>query len=131
MSTAFPGLSHTDANTAWLGFAGLEVLYIMQIPSYKANQGMGTYLVGKEGNAALIKSGVLQGWTYRKLAVQTVFNYFVAIQGPGVSAGTQAGVPIGPGPSLSAPIATISRRVPCRPRLTPADIHLALTVRVR
>jgi len=36
---------------------------------------MGTYLVGKEGNAALIKSSVLRGWTYRKFAVQTVVNY--------------------------------------------------------
>ena len=51
MSTAFPGLSHTDANTAWLGFVGLEVLYVMQIPFYKANQGMGAYVIGKEGNA--------------------------------------------------------------------------------
>ena len=91
MSTAFQGLSHTDANTAWLFFASLEGLYIMQIPFYKANQGAGNYLVGKEGNAALIKSGVLKGWTYRKLAVQTVFNYLVAC-GFGLLAGDDNGV---------------------------------------
>jgi len=32
MSRAFPGLSDTDANSAWVGFAGLEALYIMQVP---------------------------------------------------------------------------------------------------
>ena len=51
MSTAFPGLTNTDANAAWLGFAGPEFLYIMQFPFYKANQGMGAYVIGKEGNA--------------------------------------------------------------------------------
>ena len=65
MSTAIPSLSHTDANTAWVGFAGLEALCIMQVHIYKANQSMDTYLVGKEGNAALIKSGASKVHRYR------------------------------------------------------------------
>jgi len=77
MSKMFPGLTKTDANAALLGFAGLEFMYVMQIPFYKANQGMGAYVIGKESNAALIKSGPLQGWTYSKFGVQTAFNYSV------------------------------------------------------